>query len=118
MHITTLTHEFVVHLNRKLGADGILFSAEAGRRFDKIFQTSHNSVYVHAFIERDSGDLIKAGSYKAPQSGAYGLAVRYRLGTEQGMAAAKAACDRHGSYLYEKQAQTANAIQMLVGKKS
>jgi hypothetical protein len=85
------------------------FSVEHGRRFDKVVQTAKSDTRghqrsVHAFIDRETGDLIKAATWKAPQrnikTGA--LAVRYNLATKEGFNEAIAAATSHGGYLYAK----------------
>lgn len=86
---------------------------EVGQKFDRIVQQHWNKRYdsnevvagqrmVHAFVERETGKLIKAASYKAPQKDKNGLAYRYDLSTPDGLHAAVEAADPHGSYLYKR----------------
>ena len=78
---------------------------EKGRRFDKIVTEiiRGNGRSVHAFVEKSTGALIKAATWKAPQKNADGtLAVRYLLDTEENFAIALEAADWAGSYLYKR----------------
>jgi hypothetical protein len=82
------------------------FSVEAGIKFDKIVQSSKNRLNgysnrsVHAFVERSSGDLIKAAGWKAPAKIKSGWATRYNLITEFDKAVEEA--DQFGGYLYQR----------------
>lgn len=99
-----LTTEFVKALNEKHSESGYTFDVQAGRVYDKITHTyKGHGLAVHAFIKRDTGDLIKAASWKAPQKNADGtLSVRYNLDEPEGFAEAVNASDPYGSYLYAK----------------
>jgi hypothetical protein len=59
-------------------------------------------VSVHAFVERSTGSLIKAGGWKAPQKDKGGLAVRGNLLDDDDFARILNECDPFGSYLYKK----------------
>jgi hypothetical protein len=76
------------------------FGYEVGNKYIRVYQESGNSRHVHAFLDRSTGDVIKAGGWKAPQRGKNGLAVRYRLADPASKARCFASIDPYGSYLY------------------
>lgn len=81
------------------------FSVEAGIKFDRIVQQSKSSIRggqrtVHAFVEKSSGDLIKAAGWKTPAKLKSGWATRYNLITEFDKAVKEA--DFAGGYLYQR----------------
>jgi len=75
-----------------------------GKRYDRIAVTYPDGrAYVHAFVDRETGDLLKPGGWAGPQRNAAGqVAVRYNLATPEGMREAIAAANYSGSYLYAK----------------
>jgi len=75
--------------------------AEPGRRFARIVMEGSNQRTVHAFVDMETGDVIKAAGWKAPQKDKDGLAVRYHLADEADRARCYAAIDPHGGYLYK-----------------
>jgi hypothetical protein len=82
------------------------FSVDAGLKFDKIVQSSRNPLNgysnrsVHAFVEKSSGDLIKAAGWKTPAKLKSGWATRYNLISEFEKAVEEA--DQFGGYLYQR----------------
>lgn len=114
----SISTDFAAALQNKFNADLALqqargeqeyatpteFSVESGNKFDRIviaYNGQHRS--VHAFIEKSTSKLIKAGGWKAPQKDSMGnLAYRYDLSTPSGFKAAVDAADKHGSYLYAR----------------
>ena len=74
------------------GSDGD-FCAQSGRRYFKIV---HGGRSVHAFVDKESGALYKAASYKAPADG-----VRYNLLDESSRELALSKSDWAGGYLYK-----------------
>lgn len=85
------------------------FEVEAGKKFDRIVQFSvwesanpnhQPQRSVHAFVERATGDLIKAAGWKAPAKIKTGWATKFNLLTqfEQALEAA----DPYGGYLYQR----------------
>ena len=81
------------------------FTVEPGRKFDKIVQSDkqYGGRGVHVFVEKDTGFLIKAATWKAPQKSTLhptGFAVRYDISTFEGFTQAINSADRHGGYLY------------------
>ena len=74
-----------------------------GKRFYRIVsQRLGRTQSVHAFVDKDNGDLLKAGSFKAPQKGKYGLAVRGNLLDDDDFARILRECDWTGRYLYAR----------------
>lgn len=82
---------------------------ESGKKFDKIV-ISHTNDFdrergregqrsVHAFVERETGALIKAATWKAPAKLKSGWATKYNLETQ--FEEALAVADPYGSYLYQ-----------------
>jgi hypothetical protein len=72
------------------------FVIESGRKYHKIVQTDKSgSQSVHAFVDKKTGELYKAASFKAPAKG-----VRYdlRLITDREFVLKN--CDWAGGYLY------------------
>lgn len=97
--------DFAEALGQKFHQD--MFAVEQGRKFDKIVQAGKdgNGRSVHAFVEKNTGLLIKAATWKAPQKSVKhpsGFAVRYDLSTNEGFDEALYLADRFGGYLYEK----------------
>ena len=78
--------------------DHYKFVVESGRKYHKIVQTDKSgSQSVHAFVDKKTGELYKAASFKAPAKG-----VRYdlRLITDREFVLKN--CDWAGGYLYMK----------------
>lgn len=77
-----------------------------GKRFDKLVLVREGRTRsVHAFVERSTGNLIKAGGYDKPQpskSHPTGFAVRFNISTVEGMTEAILAADVYGGYLYQR----------------
>ena len=80
--------------------DAPSFAVEKGQKFDRITQTQGSGAHVHAFVEKATGKLIKAASWKAPAKDKNGPAYRYDLSTDEGRLEAIFNADKHGSYLY------------------
>jgi hypothetical protein len=67
---------------------------EVGRKYFKLVTVhSERSRSVHSFVDRVTGDVLKAAGWAAPAKGA-----RFNLAT--GMNELLAAVDPYGSYLY------------------
>jgi hypothetical protein len=115
-----LAHKFAVALQEKLNdSEGeqakrfpgfiYLLEVESGKKFDKIvisYTTEYDrergregSRSVHAFVERETGALIKAATYKAPAKIKTGWATKYNLESE--FETALAVADPYGGYLYQ-----------------
>ena len=58
----------------KNGQRGCEFTVESGRKYHKIIMDANGSRSVHAFIDKKTGDVYKAASFKAPAKG-----VRFNL---------------------------------------
>lgn len=85
-----------------------IFTVEYGQKYDKIIQKFKDSAHirhngsVHAFIERATGKLIKAATWKSPQRDKDGLAYRYDISTPEKLQQAINISDPYGSYLYKR----------------
>lgn len=71
-----------------------VFKVEAGRKYDRITQecTNGQSKSVHAFVIRETGQVLKAAGYPAPAKG-----IRYET-----VEAAATAATWSGGYLYQR----------------
>ena len=81
----------------KSGKDMYKFSIESGRKYHKIVQTDNSGCQsVHAFVDKKTGELYKAASFKAPAKG-----VRYDLRLIEDREFVLKNCDWAGGYLYK-----------------
>ena len=77
--------------------DHYKFTIEEGRKYLKIMQTdTSGGGAVHAFVDKKTGELYKAASYKAPAKG-----VRFDLRLIQQREWVLENCDWAGGYLYK-----------------
>ena len=53
----------------KNGESDYDFFIEEGRKYHKIVMDAHGSESVHAFVDKKTGDVYKAASFKAPAKG-------------------------------------------------
>ena len=82
----------------KEGKDVYKFSIDTGRKYHKIVQTcSDGSQSVHAFVDKNTGELYKAASWKAPAKG-----VRFDLRIISQREDVLENCDWAGGYLYQR----------------
>tara|TARA_Y100000022_G_scaffold157614_1_gene140133 strand:+ start:127 stop:627 length:501 start_codon:yes stop_codon:yes gene_type:complete len=81
----------------KAGKDVYKFSIVTGRKYHKIVQTcSDGSKSVHAFVDKNTGELYKAASWKAPAKD-----VRFDLRIIKEREFVLENCDWAGGYLYK-----------------
>ena len=82
---------------RNNGRDsGYKFYIESGRKYHKlIMETGGNSRSVHAFVDKKTGEVYKAASFKAPAK-----IVRYNLNIISSREECFARADWAGGYLY------------------
>ena len=81
----------------KSGEDCYEFVIESGRKYHKIIMvTDDGSRSVHAFVDKKTGELYKAASYKAPAKG-----VRFDLRIIEQREMVLKNCDWAGGYLYK-----------------
>ena len=71
------------------------FFIEEGRKYFKIVMDAHGSKSVHAFVDKKTGEVFKAASFKAPAKG-----VRYNLLNIASREECFARADWAGGYLY------------------
>ena len=77
-------------------SDPYKFYIESGRKYHKlIMETGTGSRSVHAFVDKNSGAVYKAASFKAPAKG-----IRYNLLDDDSREECFARCDWSGGYLY------------------
>lgn len=99
----TYASRFAQDLQARFG-DSYFFQVSRGRRFDKIVQSPIGNTFgwsVHAFVERETGALIKSAGWNQPQKNSDGsFAVRYNLADEHDYKRAADSADPYGSYLY------------------
>ena len=77
--------------------DHYKFTIEEGRKYLKIMQTdTSDGRAVHAFVDKKTGELYKAASFKAPAKG-----VRFDLRLIQQREWVFENCDWAGGYLYK-----------------
>jgi hypothetical protein len=96
--------KFAQELHGKFG-ESYKFSVEYGRKFDRIVQTNLTGTngYVHAFVERATGKLVKAAGWNAPAKYVGGvLASKYDLSDETEYMVAVHESDPYGGYLYAR----------------
>ena len=81
----------------KAGKDVYKFSIVTGRKYHKIVQTCcDGSKSVHAFVDKNTGELYKAASWKAPAKD-----VRFDLRIISEREWVLENCDWAGGYLYK-----------------
>ena len=81
----------------KAGKDVYKFSIVTGRKYHKIVQTCcDGSKSVHAFVDKNTGELYKAASWKAPAKD-----VRFDLSDSASREHVYEHCDWAGGYLYK-----------------
>ena len=81
----------------KAGKDVYKFSIVTGRKYHKIVQTCcDGSNSVHAFVDKNTGELYKAASWKAPAKD-----VRFDLRIIEQREWVLENCDWAGGYLYK-----------------
>ena len=89
-----LVEDFKRANNRK--TDGYKFYIESGRKYHKIImETGAGSRSVHAFVDKKTGEVYKAASFKAPAK-----IVRYNLLNIASREECFEKADWAGSYLY------------------
>ena len=79
----------------KDGISDYEFTFETGRKYHKVIMNAHGSRSVHAFIDKNTGDVYKSASFKAPAAG-----VRYNLMDTASRELCFQRCDWSGGYLY------------------
>lgn len=89
--------EFANRLNIKFTSARQILAVKAGRKYDKIVWTDHDGrpSSVFAFVERNTGDLYKAGGYNVP-------AKHARYSGNELLTVAVENADEYGRFLYRK----------------
>ena len=96
-HTLTLCDRLAEDFNRRHpNSDPYKFYIESGRKYHKIvMETESQSKSVHAFVDKKTGEVYKAASYKAPAK-----IVRYNLLEIASREECFSRADWAGSYLY------------------
>lgn len=81
----------------KQGICGYEFYPETGRKYHKIIMNANGSRSVHAFVDKKTGEVYKAASFKSPAKG-----VRYDLRLIKDREWLLENADWAGSYLYAR----------------
>ena len=81
----------------KNGESDYDFFIEEGRKYLKIVMDARGSKSVHAFVNKKTGELYKAASFKSPAKG-----VRYDLRIIEQREHVLSNCDWAGGYLYAR----------------
>jgi hypothetical protein len=76
---------------------GYEFYPETGRKYHKIIMSANGSRSVHAFVDKKTGEVYKAASFKSPSKG-----VRYDLRLIKDREWLLENADWAGSYLYAR----------------
>jgi|DEB0MinimDraft_10_1074344.scaffolds.fasta_scaffold59958_1 hypothetical protein len=77
------------------------YVVEEGRKFDKIVNNEEGNRHVHAFIEKETGRLVKPDSWTRPAKWGNDLASKYVLQSLEDINKVVAESDYRGSYLYK-----------------
>ena len=72
------------------------FSINTLRKYHKIIMKDYNQSHVHLFVDKETGDVYKAASFKSPAKG-----VRYNLLDDTSRQEMYKRADWSGSYLYK-----------------
>ena len=92
-----------LHMSEVWPDNTATYSAQGAQKFDKIIRTSGGSPSAYAFVNRATGDLIKAAGWTAPAKSKKhpsGLAARYNLRDVEDRARAVSDADPYGRFLY------------------
>jgi hypothetical protein len=81
----------------KNGNCGYEFYPETGRKYHKIIMVANGSRSVHAFVDKQTGEVYKSASWKSPAKG-----VRYDLRIIEQREWLFQHADWAGAYLYAK----------------
>jgi hypothetical protein len=101
----TLTEKY--HANwefaRKSGEHFAVEMPRKGQRYFRIVQVGPHQHSVHAFVEIETGKLIKTAGWKGPAKYSNGeLASKYNLLDDESFALVLEKCDTHTGYLYAR----------------
>ena len=73
------------------------FSINTLRKYHKIIMKDYNQSHVHLFVDKETADVYKPASFKAPAKG-----VRYNLLDDKSREEMYQRADWAGSYLYAR----------------
>ena len=90
-----VTEQRIAEIKDRIGT--YQFIIETGRKYHKIVMVTEDGARsVHAFVDKKTGELYKAASFKAPAKG-----VRYDLRLIKDREFVLKNCDWAGGYLYK-----------------
>jgi len=92
---TGITYHYSCIEKLKQGTCDYDFTIESGRKYHKIIMNAAGSRSVHAFVDKQTGQVYKSASWKAPAKG-----VRYDLRIIEQREWLLQHADWAGSYLY------------------
>ena len=98
MAVAAITEKFAKALDAKFDRQSV--TAMSGRRFDRVVISYPHAPLgrsVHCFVERETGNVMKAAGWKAPAKDA-----RFNISTDSGFEDAVELADPYGSYLYKQ----------------
>jgi hypothetical protein len=81
----------------KQGDCGYEFTFETGKKYHKIIMNDGTQLSVHAFVDKNTGEVYKSASWKAPAKG-----IRYDLRLIKDREWLLENADWAGSYLYAR----------------
>lgn len=76
---------------------GYEFIIEEGKKYLKVIMIARGSKSVHCFVDKNTGEVYKSASWKAPAKG-----VRFNLLNDTSRENCYRSCDWAGSYLYAR----------------
>lgn len=98
MAAAPITEKFAKALDSKFESHSV--STTSGRKFDRVVISHPHAplnASVHCFVERETGNIMKAAGWKAPAKDA-----RFNISTDAGFADTVELADPYGSYLYKR----------------
>jgi hypothetical protein len=101
MTVSELIEEYLEVLNEKATHIGTTsYGVSKGRKFAKVLAQG-SQTGVHAFVDLQTGDVIKPATFKAPQKNADGtFAVRFNLVDDESRELLFEKVESSGAYLY------------------
>jgi hypothetical protein len=103
MTVSELIEEYLEVLNEKATTIGTTsYGVSKGRKFAKVLSQG-SQTGVHAFVDLQTGDVIKPATWNAPQKNADGtFSVRFNLVDEESRALLFEKAEFSGGYLYAR----------------
>lgn len=64
--------KYIKVVEEKMGGRGYEINFTEGRKYWKITYKFNNQTYVHSFVDRSTGDILKAATWNVPAKGIRG----------------------------------------------